>query len=455
MVKNKKDLLFLIVIIIFHIFFYSIAVYQDNYFPFSGVKFKLSDSYQYLIEAENIISKGIFYAEDLNNTSAYKYYTIRPPGYPLFLAFFKLFNAPFYIILIFQNIISILSIYLVRDTILTFGYNKKYDFLFLLLIVLTPSQLIYANAILTEVLFQLFLVIMFRSGVLFHKNNKDKYLFHYSLALILAAFIKPLMYLFVIPSTIYMIWIAVKSRKWQPIAFSILPILAILFIFQWNFNRTKHYQYSSIQTINLIDYNTRFFLISRIGNEKADAILDSIHHEANLIPEYSKRMSFLDNRAKNIILENLTSYIRYHLQGSFYAILDPGRFDIDYFLILKHKHVNAKGILYHINNGGIAAVFKFLIDTYSLSLLLFLGIILFLNLLKFSTFIYFIFNKNIDLNFRFITASLFFYIVLVVGPVGASRYIMPLVPIIIGAILLNRNIIEKIINKLAFLKPKI
>lgn len=450
MFKNKKDLIFLFALIIIHLIYFSISVYQDNYHPFSGADYKFSDSYQYIIEAENIVNDGIFYSGDLNEPINPKYYTLRPPGYPIFLSLFTLFNASLAVILFFQNIISIISIFLIRKTILLFNYKKTFDPLFLILLILTPSQFIYANAILTEVFFQLFLVLMFRYALLFLKFKSFKNIIWYSLAFIIAAYIKPAMYLFVIPSTFFMLFLSLKQRNWYPISISILPILAILFILNWNYKRTNHYQYSSIQTINLLDYNLRFFLLSREGHTKTNAVLDSIHNKANLEKSFSAKTKYLDNASKNILKEHIVPYSLYHLQGSLYAILDPGRFDLNYFFKLKTKNANEKGILYHINNGGIKSVLKFLFGSYSLSLLFFLGIILVFNAIKFVGFLILLFNKSVDPNFRFISASLIFYIVLLVGPVGASRYLMPLVPIIIGACLMNTSLIDNFLMKLKF-----
>jgi len=43
--------------------------------------------------------------------------------------------------------------------------------------------------------------------------------------------------------------------------------------------------------------------------------------------------------------------------------------------------------------------------------------------------------------------GLLLYIILLAGPVGASRYIMPLVPIIIGVVLIDNFFIEKLVQK--------
>jgi len=447
MFKNKSDLIFIIGLVLLHLLFFIFAVYHNNYYPFSGLNFKLTDPYQYLTEAKNIIEHGVFYCGDLSKPINFDLYTLRPPGYPLFLSVFYLLKAPLYVIIFFQNIISISSIFLVRKTILLFNYKKKYDVIFMGLLLLTPSQFIYANTIFAEVIFQFFIVLMFRYIILFSKFKKGKYLLWYSIALVLAAFTKPVMYLFVVPSFLYMLYLSYKIKKYYPAVLSIMPILAVLLLMSWNHKRTNTYQYSSIQTINLLNYNTRLYVMSKKGAEFADKFLDSIHNNADKIQDYAERTTYLNKASQNYLRHNLFGYGFYHLQGSVFAMLDPGRFDISNFFLLNTKNVKQKGILFHLNNGGILSVIKFLIDTYSIPLLLFLGLILFFNIFKLVSLILFVFNKRINLNFKIIVLGLLLYIILLAGPVGASRYLMPLVPIIIGVILIDNFFIEKLVQK--------
>lgn len=440
MLKNKKELFFISTLIIIHLLYFSYALIFKNYMPFTETNFP--DTYQYLMEARNIVDSGVFYCEDLTQPIDFRNYSLRPPLYPLFLAFFHFFKAPLFVVFLFQNAISIFTIYLVRDTILGFNYNNKYDYVFMLLLIFTPSQFIYANTILSECIFQFLIVLMFRNGVKFYKDKKVKYIVFYTIALILAALTKPVMYLFVIPSLFYMIFLSFKLKKWYPSIISLVPILAILIIFKWNYNRTNHYSYSSIQTINLLDYNTGLFLLSKKGATYKNRVLDSIHKNADKIESYPEKEMYLANASKTILKNNLTSYMLYHLQGSFYCVIDPGRYDIATFFLIETKRFNNNGILFHLNNGGIRSVLSFLIETYSTPFLLLLGVILFFNIVKLICFILFLLNPKINMNFRFITGSIIFYIVILAGPVGAARYLMPLAPIIIGVILIDNYFIN-------------
>lgn len=192
-------------------------------------------------------------------------------------------------------------------------------------------------------------------------------------------------------------------------------------------------------------------MMSKKGSAFADKFLDSIHNNADKIQDYAKRTSYLNNTSQNYLSHNLFGYGFYHLQGSVFAMLDPGRFDISNFFLLNTKNVKQKGILFHLNNGGIFSVIKFLSNTYSIPLLLFLGLILFFNVFKLVSLVLFVFNKKINLNFKVIVLGLLLYIILLAGPVGASRYMMPLVPIIIGVVLIDNSLINKLF-KAKFIK---
>jgi len=447
MFNKKKDLFFIIALIIIHLFYFSYVIIFNNYIPFTETNFFIPDTYQYLTEAKNIVDSGIFYCGDLTQLLDFRYYTLRPPLYPLFLSFFYLFKAPLFVILLFQNILSILSIYLVRDTILSFNYKKEYDYLFILILLFTPSQFIYANTILTECIFQFLIVLMFRNGVKFYTDKKVKYIAFYTIALILAALTKPVMYLFVVPSFFYMIFLSFKLKKWYPSIISLVPIITVLIIFKWNYNRTNHYSYSSIQTINLLNYNMNLFLVSKKGAFYAERTLDSIHNNANEIDSYPKKIKYLDGASKTILKNNLTVYILYHLRGSLFCAIDPGRYDITTFFLLRTRQVNQKGVMYHLNNGGLKSVLLFLIDTYSLPFLLLLSTILLFNIVKLICFVLFIFITKINQNLRFIAGCIVLYIVILAGPVGSARYLMPLAPIIIGVILIDNYFINLLSNK--------
>ncbi|MCF6240191.1 MAG: hypothetical protein L3J74_02450, partial [Bacteroidales bacterium] len=86
------------------------------------------------------------------------------------------------------------------------------------------------------------------------------------------------MYLFVVPSLLYMLYVSYKIKKWYPAVLSLVPVLAILLLMSWNHKRTNTYQYSSIQTINLLNYITRLFMMSKKGVDYADNTIDSIHN---------------------------------------------------------------------------------------------------------------------------------------------------------------------------------
>lgn len=456
MFKSKRDYLFFITLIIIQLAYFISAIYLHNYNPFIKESFFATDSGEYITQAKNIIDYQISYSGDLSEPINKHFFTVRPPLYPIFLALFYLLNASTIFIFFVQNIISFFSIYLLRDTLLKFNYKKKFDFLFLLFLLLTPSHFIYANSLMSEVLFQFLLVLLFRFAMLFHLHNKDKFLITYSIILVLAILTKPVMYLFIIPSTIYLIILSFKSKKWQPFGVSFIPIISVLLIFQWNFNRTNHYHFSSISSYNLINFNTHLFLMNTKGLIYADKVVDSINNNTNSINNFGKKLEYTDEAAKSILKENFVSYSLFHLKSSFYGLIDPGRYDLTTFFKIKFNSIyNYKeGVLYHLNNGGVGSVFNFLINKYSIGFLLAMILILGSNIFKVLSLLFFLFNLKIDFNLKFISLSIIGYLFILPGPVGASRYIMPIAPLIIGIILIDNYFINFISSKINLWKKE-
>lgn len=446
MLKNKQDSLFFITLVIIQLIYFFTTLFYHNYNPFLKESFFIPDTYQYIMQAKNIVDDGIFYSANLKQDIDLNYYSLRPPIYSLFLAIFYIIKAPLFVILIAQNIISLFSVLIVRNTLLKFNYNKKFDLLFIILLIFTPSHFIYANTLLTEVVFQFFLVLIFRFALIYFKTKERKYILYYITFLILSAYTKPVMYLFVVPSFIYFAYISVKIKKWYPLLINIVPIIAILFIYQWNFKRTGYFHYSSIQTINLVNYNTHLFLLNKKGETYADNIIDDIHKKSKKIDNYKEKMLFLNSSATSILKNNFVDYTLFHLKGSFYMLFDPGRYDLTTFFNINTKYNSKQGVLYNLNKNGFKGVVKFLLKKYQISFLLIMSLIIVFNIIKLLSLSFFFSNKRIDNNLKFISFFIIGYIVILAGPVGASRYLMPLSPIIIGIILID-NYFIKIISK--------
>ncbi|RPH32372.1 MAG: hypothetical protein EHM93_09420 [Bacteroidales bacterium] len=411
-------------LILIHLIFLSVQVVNKNIY--------LSDSHEYLMEAENISNNGTFYCGNLDEPINNDLYTKRPPVYPLFIASVKRMAQSNIFIITIQSIISILSIFIIRRGFLKIGYNKRYDPLFLAFIILSPAQMVYANLIMAETLFQFTLALGFYTLVQYFIKNSIRYLLYFNLILAISALVKPVMYLFVYPSFIVMLYIAFKDKSIKPLLLGIIPIIIIQAYSFWNYKRTDYWHFSSIQTINLVHYNSYYFNAQIVGFDKAEQFLDNQISQANTIGSYTAKQKYLISTSRQVISENLFEYTVFHLKGMFRALFDPGRFDLSNFFGLEEK--GNVGFLNQLNSNGVRGAISYLMQQNTL-LIIALLLIGLANIIKVIGLSLFAFTRTIDIRFRLGVLALVGYIAFTAGPLGASRYMMPLIPFVILAML--------------------
>jgi len=204
-----------------------------------------------------------------------------------------------------------------------------------------------------------------------------------------------------------------KQFYWQ----LLLPFFIFVFTSSLNYKNTGRFEYSSMTTINLVQYNARLTIADAYGYDSAIAFSEN---KAFIIPrskeEYATYKEEANEICKNAILYNINSYIKIHLLGSVKMVLDPGRFDLyNYFgLSTENDSVTEEllGSRYdqainHLRDGGwVIIVFIAL-----------LGI----SLLKLAGFLFSIgtIRKTWPLFFVIL------YFMAVTGPVGAARLFLP------------------------------
>lgn len=427
---------FIIGIIFLHLLFFGFQCYRMHLL--------LDDSIEYLNESKNII-KGTFYCGNTDLPINFDFYTKRPPLYPLFLTFFSFFSNNLFLVILFQQLISIFNLYFIRRIATRLGYKKDKDWLFLCLLLISPSQFIYSNLIMSEVIFQFFLLLLLHEFILFTQFHYINSIIRFSLFLIAAILTKPVLYVFTIPAFLLFAFFAWKNKKPIYLLPALMPFLFILLYQYWNYERTGVFHYSSIQTINLVHYNTYFFQLNQKGESAANLWLDSTEIVANRIQSYPERIRFLQGEASKVLKEKPISYLLFHLKGIFRFFIDPGRFDIVQFLRLEDSKTS--GILHELNKSGWENALSLLMKN-GFWLLIVLLLIIIGNLIKIALFIRFLFQKNISLLIRFFVALLVFYIAFMTGPLGASRFAMPLLPILLGfgSMMLPKRISADYIN---------
>jgi len=397
----------------------------------------LSDSDDYLNASENLYWQGVLYCGDLSEPIVEEQFTRRPPFYPILLGAATLTGSRIPALLI-QILISMASIFLVFKMFLpnlqTVKSGKQAVIFATILLIATPAQFIYSNLIMAEILFQFLLVGMAWSVYNYLENKESRFVWLFHLFLTLGMATKPVLFPFAIVCMILSLALFIKTKKKAFILALLFPVVWIGFYSIWNYNRTGTAQYSSIQTANLVNYNFRYFLMGQEGSEYAAAEVDRLYDICGEEASYPEKNKCLEKGVRKIVLEQPLNYGIFHLKGSLRYFIDPGRFDLLTFLNLEES--GSPGILYVLNQEGIRGVFKFL-KQEGWALLSILVLIALFKLVKITGFIIYLIRVKTGLPFRIFLALLVGYLALVTGPLGASRFLLPVELFLIGGAVLG------------------
>ena len=413
----KKHQLVLTIIVI-HCLFFTTKIVLGNFF--------LEDSFEYYHLANNIKNSFEFYSADINSAIQFENYTKRPPIYGLFVLIFSFFLNSTISVLIFQNILSIASIFICLRLFENYykNINKK---LLLVLITSSISQFIYANYLMSEMFFQFLIVLL---CYFFHQIVTKKTIYQlvfFQIIIILLFLTKPVFYLFIVPNIFLCIWFT-KHIK-QAYLFSLIPIIVCVLYMNWNHSRTGSYEFSSIQNINLKNYNLYYFNLNKYGEAYAKKVDAKVLVLANAKRSYAERQNEIKNQSTGYIKKDWFSYSIMHIKGSFRMFLDPGRFDLYNFFEFKNN--TEVGFLHHLNKNGAFGALEYF-KQQPLLILLVIPIILLFNILKLIGFARFWVNnhKTTPMVFWFMLLVII-YITTLTGLIGSSRFLVPILPIYI------------------------
>ena len=330
--------------------------------------------------------------------------------------------------------------------------NNRFSIVALILILGTPALFIYSNRIMAEIPFQLLLVLMAwsvfkyfqmrkaqdeQTGSNRHTGKKDpadRYIWFFNLFLTLGMATKPVLFPFAFFTILLSLLLFLRTRRPAFIIAIILPILWISMYGVWNYNRTGSAQYSSIQTANMVNYNIRYFIMGQEGSEAAVATVDQLYSNCSSESSYREKKRCLDEGVREIIMDKPVQYGLFHLKGTIRYFLDPGRFDLVTFFNI--QEANSPGFLNALNEDGLAGVMKFL-KQQGWGLVLLLGLIALIKLVKITGFIIYLFRGKEQVQLRIFLILLVGYLAMVTGPLGASRFLVPVELLIIGGAVLG------------------
>ncbi|MGN6476589.1 MAG: ArnT family glycosyltransferase [Flavipsychrobacter sp.] len=440
---NRVDARFLLLVSAAHAIFYLIAWHYKHIYN--------GDSHEYIYMATNIKNTGWFYAGNPVLPVKEEYMTLRPPGYPLFLCFIYLFVLNNWIVLLVQNLVSIFNIYLLRHTITQLGYLKRYDWLLLAFILLFPSQFVNANIIAPDILLQSCIVAYFYFFVAFIQRKHWRYVLGMGLILALGAFIKPVLYPVVYLHAVGILVYASKHRDalMRAAICAIVPLLLIVGYGYVNYERTGKFHFSSTQSFNAIFYYYNFYK-DEYGVDMAEQFLHAERSHVEELPTFLQRYDYANARGMQLLKQNFSSYLPYHIGRSLLVFMDPGKGELDMFVGLLtlsklYDVHNTTGFFDTIRDKGYGGLEDYMARNPTLPIA---AVVLFFNLLRLAGFVLFLFSKRYSFRLRAFIATLVGYFVFIAGPIANTRYFIPVSLIVIGtAVLGYQYILQRQRNK--------
>lgn len=386
---------------------------------------RLQDSVEYLNSSNSFRKYGNFYAGEFSKEVDYRLYSKRTPFYPLLI--FALYVAHLHqnYLMIIQLFVGLFNIFLAFWLLKQWVPEGKVPVLLLtVFILLTPSQFIYSQMIMADIWLQLFVMLMAVSLVRYHQKPGISTLMWIIIWATLAALAKPVF----LPASFLIalgVCIAVfRNHSKFAVLLALIPVFSWLVIASKNEKHTGVFHYSSIGYINLLHYNTNLFLVHTRGHEAAAQQLGPLMDKPVTRNMYQKHYRQVSHTCMEIIGSAPLAYAWYHAKGMVYFFMDPGRFDLYNFFRLEKG--NSKGFLHE---GGTFSKFAGIIKDQPLMGTLMLAVLLF-NVLKTIGFAGFIWTHRKDWKVGLLALAVI-YFSFMTGPLGASRFALPVALIII------------------------
>jgi len=433
MTRNRFQLRFFYlipgVILLLHLLFLAYARIQEP--P------PLEDGREYLEAANNLYRHGVLYTGDLSEVQREESFTRRPPVYPLFLGFALITRSVFPVLLL-QVLLSLLSISLVYRMFLgeyRFGEHPMGEhphvWLPALFLLMTPAQFIYSSQVMAEIPFQCILVLLIWSIYRYAQSPAEtRYIWLFNLMLALGMATKPVLFPFALLWMVASVFLYLRVRKSVFLVALLLPALWISAYTLRNYIRSGSVEYSSIQTTNLLNYNLRYYVMESEGMDAATEKVDGLYETCGEESTYRQQRKCLGEGARKVLLERPLKYAWFHAKGSLRFFLDPGRFDLVHFFQLQED--GAPGFLSHLHQHGLKGIGGFLRQQGALLVGILVFVFLF-KIIKITGFFLYLLRSTQPALFKMILLSLVAYLALVTGPLGASRFLLPVELLIMGA----------------------
>lgn len=359
----------------------------------------LIDSREYLNAARNLLRTGLpdscLVPESCDLLLPE---TRRTPGYPgIILATFR---VP--LLLILQTLMAALVPVLMLRIANALQLGNRAQMVMLWLLLVYPLQYYYAPMLMPEIWVQFALLF----GLWGWVSGRQ-----YLVPLCIAALVllKPVF----LPAAVLCILLIFKlpfRQKWV----SVLPLAVVLLVSGHHARKTGVFHYTSIGAVNAYEYNIRPLVKLSVSDDQYYRRQDSIMQSMN----FTGRYNHIKSRTAYWLKAYPLQYAWLHVRGGLMALMDPGRYDCVAFFGLK----SGPGFMNIREKGGWAAL-----NSQPFWMLAYLAVFTLLALIRTGLALLAVFRR-----FRSVIVLLIpvVYILALTGPVGSSRYLMPVAPML-------------------------
>ena len=378
---------------------------------FSHEHSNINDGKEYTYAAHNLLHNNTLYSGNLDAELDYRLFSKRTIAFPLILLFQD--TNP-YILGVFQILLILLNFLLGLQLLKHYTLKRQAFTLYSIGFVTQLAFFLHVGFILSDLL----LANLVSALVMIYYTSKSSFnikTIAISMLWASALLVKPVLLPTAWLSPLVFIFLLIKHKK--PESFTLLPFLAFVVFSFFNYTSTNSFEYSSISTINLTQYNAKLTVAKKYGYDSAQQFVNSPSLEVpRTEAEYSSYLVNAKEMGIKTILENITAYTQVHILGCIKMIVNPGRFELYTFFNEKTNETSLTEMLFGRNWQEIK---KSLSANYWLVFVLLVSTLF--SLLKFLGFV-FCLRSYKEMKFLLLTIA---YFVIITGPVGAARFFLP------------------------------
>jgi hypothetical protein len=281
--------------------------------------------------------------------------------------------------------------------------------------------------------------LYFGNFVALLQGRQPKHAIYMSVALMGGMLVKPVLYPFAVPHIFILIAVGIhhKVLLQRTVVVAMMPLVAVLLYNYWNYTRTDKFHFTSNQAFNA-SYYYYPFISQREGIDSANRYLRYERAEYAVIPEYKDRYDYANDRGKELLKHNLFPYMLFHLKNSARMLVEPGKAEMDLFTgKLTYGKLYSKeqtGFYATWKSKGLTGMSEYVRSNPSLA---FVVIVFLFNCVRLVGFLLFFRNVNVHWIVRIFTGVLVVYFVVAAGPIGNTRYFLPVSLIVAGCAVLG------------------